>query len=137
MKTKLICGFIFALLGVVLLSQQVKSVVAQSTENINTTVITRPISYFTLNGQVTYKVFGKLLPAANVWVRINKLETGSWYYVGTNNQGNYTAYVTNGDYLVSAIDSLGTQFKPSSLFVTVNGGSVNNISFQGRLQTKK
>lgn len=137
MKAKLLLSLILVLLGGIAVSQQIKTVVAQQTENTNTAAITSPISYFTVSGQVTYKAFGKIIPAGNIWVRVNKIDTGNWYYVNTNSQGYYSALVSNGTFLISAIDSLGTQFKPSSRFVTVSDGDVNNISFQGRIQTKK
>jgi len=133
MKIKLILSLFLLLLGGIVLSQQIKTVVAQQTENTNTS----PISYFAVSGQVTYKAFGKIIPAGNVWVRINRIESGSWYYVSTNSQGYYSALVRSGNYVISAIDSLGTQFKPSSRFVTVSDSNIDNISFQGRLQTKK
>ncbi|KKR80261.1 MAG: hypothetical protein UU73_C0004G0076 [Candidatus Daviesbacteria bacterium GW2011_GWA1_41_61] len=137
MKIKLILSLFLLLLGGIVLSQQIKTVVAQQTENTNTSAITSPISYFAVSGQVTYKAFGKIIPAGNVWVRINRIESGSWYYVSTNSQGYYSALVRSGNYVISAIDSLGTQFKPSSRFVTVSDSNIDNISFQGRLQTKK
>lgn len=129
MKSKIILASVMALVLVAVLSAQIGVVKAQT---VVSSAITSPITYFTLSGNVTYKLSKFLIiPANGVTITAKNSQTNQETSAKSDRLGRYSLKVAAGAYIVSAKDSKNTIFSPANKIVQVINSSISGINFQG------
>lgn len=90
-----------------------------------------PISNNVISGQVSYRVFGVIIPAPFVKVDITDLRyPGSWYTY-TDIIGRYIFYLSDGAYKLKVSDHSNTVFIPVDRIVRVQNQQYFNLDFRG------
>lgn len=137
MKQKIITALCITLVFSLIFGSQVAATAKADYKNGHP--MTSPLTFFTINGNVTYQFFrffrhGKPFePASGVSVKAENISTHTQYETTTDANGNYSIITEEaGVFLVSPSGGNTSVYVPPVITVSAqHNGSKNNVDFKG------